>query len=153
MFAVCKLLSHKMLESTQVKTRSCRFLSYATMLSKDAASSFCDLEPKRQVKHRLRLLLLAKMIIVGGHLRIFSVFFRIFGGQPGVGDLVFVRDVFVFPGSRGFWVLYHPRRIAKLNRVLRVSGTFWGVFRTFRFSFRFGINNCSGQFRFAEVLP
>ena len=49
----------------------------------------------------------------------FRYFFRIFEGQPGVGDFVFFFFVF-FSYFRGSWALYHPRRIATLvHQVLR----------------------------------
>ena len=42
----------------------------------------------------------------------FWSFFRTFGAQPGMGDFVIF---FVFPGLRGFCILYHPREITFLR--------------------------------------
>ena len=39
----------------------------------------------------------------------FRNFFRIFGGETRDGG--FFRIFFVFPGLRGFCILYHPREI------------------------------------------
>ena len=56
-------------------------------------------------------------------LYLLSVIFSYFrGGRPGVGDLYFFRNFFVFPGFRGFWGSVPPPRARrfKLQR-LRVK--------------------------------
>ena len=47
----------------------------------------------------------------------FSVFFRIFGAKPEMGDFVIFCIFFVFPDLRGFCILWHPREIATLRGV------------------------------------
>ena len=41
----------------------------------------------------------------------FGVFFVFSGASPGWGILYFFHNFFAFPGFRGFWALYHLRRI------------------------------------------
>ena len=48
----------------------------------------------------------------------FSVIFFVFSvGNLRWGILYFFRNLFVFPGFRGFWALYHPRGIVRLRAI------------------------------------
>ena len=50
----------------------------------------------------------------------FSVIFSFFfGPTPGWGILSFFRIFFVFPGLRGFCILYHPREISRPHVIPR----------------------------------